>query len=127
MRLPFPTIFETPFLYYNFQQRNNVEGQNFGGPAFQLGVSPGLFIGDASISLTACTGIYQNDKNKMTTGFILGGSLDIPLGEFLGEYLDMDSEDVPIELRITSRSNLISKDEGITGWLDGGISIGYEF
>ena len=115
------------FLYYNFQQKNNVEGQNFGGPAFQFGVSPGLFIGDASISLTACTGIYQNDKNKMTSGFILGGSLDIPLGEFLGEYLDMDSEDVPIELRITSRSNLISKDKGVTGWLDGGISIGYEF
>ena len=115
------------FAYYNFQQKNNIEGQNFGGPAFQLGLSPGLFIGQASISLTACTGIYQNDKGKMTSGFIAGGSLDIPLGNILGEYLDMDNEDVPIEIRITSRSNLISKDKGITGWLDAGISIGYEF
>ncbi len=115
------------FVYYNFQQKNNLEGQSFGGPAFQIGLSPGLFIGQASISLTACTGIYQNDKGKMTSGFITGGSLDIPLGELLSDYLDMDSEDIPIEIRVTSRSNVISKDEGATGWLDAGISIGYEF
>ena len=115
------------FVYYNFQQKNKLEGQNFGGPAFQIGLSPGLFIGQASISLTACTGIYQNDKGKMTSGFITGGSLDIPLGELLSDYLDMDSEDIPIEIRVTSRSNVISKDEGATGWLDAGISIGYEF
>ena len=115
------------FVYYNFQQKNSLEGQNFGGPAFQIGLSPGLFIGEASISLTACTGIYQNDKGKMTSGFIAGGSLDIPLGNLLSEYIDIDGDEFPIEFRITSRSNLISKDEGITGWLDGGISIGYEF
>ena len=115
------------FVYYNFQQKNNLEGQNFGGPAFQIGLSPGLFIGEASISLTACTGIYQNDKGEMTSGFIAGGSLDIPLGNLLSEYIDIDGDEFPIEVRVTSRSNLISKDEGITGWLDGGISIGYEF
>ena len=115
------------FVYYNFQQKNALEGQNFGGPAFQIGLSPGLFIGETSISLTACTGIYQNDKGEMTSGFIAGGSLDIPLGNLLSEYIDIDGDEFPMELRITSRSNLISKDEGITGWLDGGISIGYEF
>mgnify|MGYP001177467189 CR=1 FL=1 len=115
------------FLYYNFQQKNDLDGQSFGGPAFQLGISPGLFIGETSISMTACTGFYQNDKSKLTTGFIFGGSIDIPLGNFLGDYLEMDSDNVPIELRITSRSNLISKDKGTTGWLDGGVSIGYEF
>ena len=115
------------FVYYNFQQKNDLEGQNFGGPAFQIGLSPGLFIGETSISLTACTGIYQNDKGEMTSGFIAGGSIDIPLGNLLSEYIDIDGDEFPIELRITSRSNLISKDEGITGWLDGGISIGYEF
>ena len=114
-------------VYYNFQQKNNLEGQNFGGPAFQIGLSPGLFIGETSISLTACTGIYQNDKGEMTSGFIAGGSIDIPLGNLLSEYIDIDGDEFPMELRITSRSNLISKDEGITGWLDGGISIGYEF
>ena len=115
------------FVYYNFQQSNNLDGQNFGGPAFQIGLSPGLFIGEASVSLTACTGIYQNDKGKMTSGFIAGGSLDIPLGNILDDYIDIDADEFPMELRITSRSNLISKDEGITGWLDAGISIGYEF
>ena len=115
------------FVYYNFQQSSDLEGQSFGGPAFQIGVSPGLFIGEASISLTACTGLYQNDKSKMTSGFIAGGSLDIPLGIILEDYIDIDADDFPMELRITSRSNLISKDEGITGWLDAGVSIGYEF
>jgi len=115
------------FVYYNFQQSSDLEGQNFGGPAFQIGVSPGLFIGETSISLTACTGLYQNDKSEMTGGFIAGGSLDIPLGNIFEDYIDIDADDFPMELRITSRSNLISKDEGITGWLDAGISIGYEF
>ena len=115
------------FVYYNFQQSNDLDGQNFGGPAFQIGLSPGLFIGEASVSLTACTGIYQNDKGKMTSGFIAGGSLDIPLGNILDDYIDIDADEFPIELRITSRSNLIRKDKGVTGWLDTGISIGYEF
>ena len=115
------------FVYYNFQQGNNLEGQNFGGPAMQIGLSPGLFIGETSVSLTACTGLYQNDKGKMTSGFIAGGSIDIPLGNTLGSYFDIEPDEFPVELRITSRSNLISKDEGVTGWLDAGISIGYEF
>ena len=115
------------FVYYNFQQSNNLDGQNFGGPAFQIGLSPGLFIGETSISLTACTGVYQNDKGKITSGFIAGGSLDIPLGNILKDYIDIDADEFPMELRITSRSNLISKNKGITGWLDAGISIGYEF
>ena len=115
------------FAYYNFQQKNDLEGENFGGPAFQIGLSPGLFIGQASISLTACTGIYQNDKGKMTSGFIAGGSLDIPLANLISDYVDIDEEEFPLELRITSRSNLISKNEGVTGWVDFGISLGYEF
>ena len=115
------------FVYYNFQQGNNLEGQNFGGPAMQIGLSPGLFIGETSVSLTACTGLYQNDKGKMTSGFIAGGSIDIPLGNTLGSYFDIEPDEFPVELRITSRSNLISKDEGVTGWLDAGVSIGYEF
>ena len=71
--------------------------------------------------MTACTGVYQNDKSELTSGFIAGGSLDIPMGALL------DDEDFPIEVRITGRTNIISKDEGVTGWIDGGVSIGYEF
>ena len=115
------------FVYYNFQQSNDLEGQNFGGPALQIGLSPGFFIGETSISLTACTGLYQNDKGMMTSGFIAGGGLDIPLGNILANYIDIEADEFPIELRITSRSNLISKNEGVTGWIDAGVSIGYEF
>ena len=115
------------FVYYNFQKSNDLEGQNFGGPALQIGLSPGFFIGETSISLTACTGLYQNDKGKMTSGFIAGGSLDIPLGNILANYIDIEADEFPVELRITSRSNLISKNKGVTGWIDAGVSIGYEF
>ena len=115
------------FVYYNFQQKNNIEGQSFGGPAFQIGLSPGLFIGQASISLTACTGVYQNDKGKMASGIITGGSIDIPLAQIITNYVDIDEEEFPLEIRITSRSNIITKNEGATGWVDFGISFGYEF
>ena len=115
------------FVYYNFQQSNDLESQNFGGPALQIGLSPGFFIGETSVSLTACTGVYQNDKGKMTSGFIAGGGLDIPLGNILANYIDIEADEFPMELRITSRSNLISKNKGVTGWIDAGVSIGYEF
>jgi hypothetical protein len=125
-------IFE--FAHYTFKQKNNPDGQSFGGSALQLGISPGFFLGSASISLTACSGAYQTEKQDWKTGFILGGSVDIPIGPFLidrygdkeiiesfEEYLES------VELRITSRSNLIQKSDGATGWLDAGLSIGYEF
>jgi len=127
-------IFE--FAYYTFKQKNNPSGQSqsFGGSAIQLGISPGFFLGSASISLTACSGAYQTEKQEWKTGFIVGGSIDIPIGSFLlDRYGDKDIieslEDYleSIELRVTSRSNLIQKSDGATGWLDAGLSIGYEF
>ena len=63
----------------------------------------------------------------MTSGFIAGGGLDIPLGNILANYIDIEADEFPMELRITSRSNLISKNKGVTGWIDAGVSIGYEF
>ena len=125
-------IFE--FAHYNFKQKNNPEGTSFGGSALQLGISPGFFIGSASVSLSVCTGAYQTEGQKWKTGFIAGGSVDIPFGPFLldrygdteiieslEEYLES------VEIRLTTRSNLIQKPDGATGWFDAGISIGYEF
>ena len=125
-------IFE--FAHYNFKQKNNPEGTSFGGSALQLGISPGFFIGSASVSLSVCTGAYQTESQEWKTGFIAGGSLDIPFGPFLldrygdteiieslEEYLES------VEIRLTTRSNLIQKPDGATGWFDAGISIGYEF
>ena len=120
--------------YYNFQQKNNMDGPSFGGPAFQIGLSPGFFIGQTSISLTACTGIYKDDVGDFTAGFIGGGSIDLPLGNLvLDEYGDIEFiENIEglieaIEIRITGRANIIQKNVGATGWLGGGISLGYEF
>ena len=127
-------IFE--FAHYTFKQKNDPTGsaQSFGGSALQLGVGPGFFLGSASISLSACSGAYQTESQAWKTGFIVGGSVDIPLGPFLiDRYGDKDIIESfeeyleSVELRITSRSNLIQKSDGVTGWLDAGLSIGYEF
>ncbi len=91
--------------YYDFRGADD-----FSGIAYQIGLGPGFFIGDASVSATACTGYYHAGP-----GFIVGGSLDYPLDEF-------------IEIRLTGRGNLVRKTEGgATWWVGGGISLGYEF
>ena len=125
---------------YNF---NESEGQKrqFGGWAFQIGASPGFFIDDMSISLTAATGLFHEG-----TGFITGGSIDIPIGNLIidkyGDISIVESLEEYIEafeIRFTSRANIVQKkqrknDEGViteeggaTGWVGAGISLGYEF
>ena len=85
-------------------------GRKFGGMAYQAGVNTGLFFNEFSFSITAASGIYHEG-----TGFIGGVNLDLPLG------------DMPIEIRAAVRANIIQKSDGITGWIGGGISLGYEF
>ena len=116
--------------YYDFNVINNPDYERFGGMAWQIGVSPGFFIGEYSISLTACTGVYHAG-----TGFIAGGSIDLPLGSIiLNKYGDVEfvenMEEVieALEIRVTGRANTVKKyDGGTTYWLGGGISLGYEF
>ena len=116
--------------YYDFNVINNPDYERFGGMAWQIGVSPGFFIGEYSFSLTACTGIYHAG-----TGFIAGGSIDLPLGGIiLNKYGDVEfvenMEEVieALEIRVTGRANTVKKnDGGTTYWFGGGISLGYEF
>jgi len=116
--------------YYNFNVINNPDYERFGGMAYQIGLSPGFFIGETSISLTLCTGVYHAGS-----GFIGGGSVDVPLGDMIMdhygdiEFIDNLEEQIEaLELRITSRANIVKKtDGGTTGWIGGGISLGYEF
>jgi hypothetical protein len=116
--------------YYDFNVINNPDYERFGGMAWQIGVSPGFFIGEYSFSLTACTGYYHAG-----TGFIAGGSIDLPLGGIiLNKYGDVEFveniEEVieALEIRVTGRANTVKKnDGGTTYWLGGGISLGYEF
>ena len=116
--------------YYNFNVINNPDYEQFGGMAWQIGASPGFFIGDMSISLTVCTGFYHAGP-----GVIAGGSIDLPLGGIiLDKYGDVEfvenMEEVieALEIRVTGRANTVKKnDGGTTYWLGGGISLGYEF
>jgi hypothetical protein len=116
--------------YYDFNVINNPDYERFGGMAWQIGASPGFFIGDMSISITLCTGFYHAGP-----GFIGGGSIDLPLGGIiLDKYGDVEflknMEEVieALEIRVTGRANSVKKnDGGTTYWLGSGISLGYEF
>ena len=121
-------IFE--LAHYKFTKQDQEANVQFDGFAYQIGVSPGFFIGETSVSLTACTGIYHAG-----TGFIGGGSIDLPLGSILinsfedSDFIE-DFEEIieSFEMRLTSRANIVQKEEGgSTYWMDAGISFGYEF
>ena len=124
--------------YYKFEKTGN-SSADFGGFCIQTGVSPGFFIGNTSFSGTACTGLYKDDEQKTSLGFIGGGSVDIPVGELILEkfpnfeiYNGLEIKDFKdyiesFEMRITGRSNLIQKKKGVTAWVGAGISFGYEF
>ena len=129
----------TPYGYYasDFYVNLNIEIFNyifktenklgvFGGTAFQVGINTGLFIGDVSMSLTAATGVFHAG-----TGFICGLNIDLPAGEYILGNFDINGSLVPhieaLEVRFTTRANMVQKKDGITGWIDGGFSIGYEF
>ena len=118
---------------YNFNESSGL--RKFGGWAFQVGASPGFFIGDMSISLTATTGIFHEG-----TGFITGASIDLPIGNLIvknyGDISIVESFEEQIEafeIRFTSRANIVQKEKraddagGATGWVGAGISLGYEF
>ena len=106
--------------------RRSVYDQRFGGTAFQVGINTGLFIGDVSVSLTAATGVFHAG-----TGFIGGLNIDLPVGEYILGNFDINASLVPhieaLEVRFTTRANMVQKKDGTTGWIDAGVSFGYEF
>ena len=105
------------FIRYKFAHSNEVEGQEdiYEGFAPHIGFNTGMFINDLSLSFTGATGPYHNDRY----GFISGVNVDLP---YWGDF----------EVRGTLRFNavpvtLLSGNDGSSGWLDLGLSIGYEF
>ena len=105
------------FINYKFDQSNTAEGQEsiYEGFTPHVGFNTGVFINDLSLSFTGATGPYHNDRY----GFIGGVNIDLP---YWGDF----------EVRGTLRFNAVpvtlpSGDDGSSGWLDLGISLGYEF
>ncbi len=112
---PFYATVNIEILRYIFKgteasKQASYAGKEFGGMAYQVGVNTGLFFNELSFSVTAATGVYHEG-----TGFIGGVNLDLPIG------------DMPVEIRVATRANMIQKNDGITGWIGGGLSLGYEF
>ena len=78
------------------------------------------------MSLTVATGVFHAG-----TGFIGGLNIDLPVGEYILSNYDINESLVQhieaLEVRFTTRASIVQKKDGTTGWIDGGISIGYEF
>ena len=105
------------FINYKFTRTNEIEDEEniYEGFAPHIGFNTGMFINDLSLSFTGAVGPYHNDRY----GFISGINVDLP---YWGDF----------EVRGTLRFNavpvtLIGGDEGSSGWLDLGLSLGYEF
>ena len=105
------------FIKYKFERTNGIDGEEniYEGFAPHIGFNTGMFINDLSLSFTGATGQYHNDRY----GFIGGINVDLP---YWGDF----------EVRGTLRFNavpvtLIGGDDGSSGWLDFGLSLGYEF
>ena len=105
------------FINYKFTRSIDVEGEKniYEGFAPHIGFNTGMFINDLSLSFTGATGPYHNDRY----GFISGVNVDLP---YWGDF----------EVRGTLRFNAVpvtqpNGDDGLSGWMDLGLSLGYEF
>ena len=105
------TTLDFEIMKYKFERKVTTVGNDdfFGGIAYQVGINSGLFINSASLSITAATGIYHKGN-----GFVGGVNIDLP---YWG----------PFEVRGAVRFNTVQRpDKDYTGWIDIGISLGYE-
>ena len=105
------TTLDFEIMKYKFERKVTTVGNDdfFGGIAYQVGINSGFFINTASLSVTAATGIYHKGN-----GFVGGVNIDLP---YWG----------PFEVRGAVRFNTVQRpDKDYTGWIDIGISLGYE-
>ena len=105
------TTLDFEIMKYKFESTEQIGGNYavFEGIAYQVGINSGFFINSASLSVTAATGIYHKGN-----GFVGGLNIDLP---YWG----------PFEVRGALRFNTVQRpDKDYTGWIDMGISLGYE-
>ena len=105
------TTLDFEIMKYKFERKVTTVGNEdfFGGIAYQVGINSGFFVNSASLSVTAATGVYHKGN-----GFVGGVNIDLP---YWG----------PFEVRGAIRFNTVQRpDKDYTGWIDIGISLGYE-
>ena len=97
---------------YSFEDTNPLqgEGDHIGETVFHIGLNSGVFINDLSLNYTLATG-----KHEYGYGYISAINIDLP---YWGDF----------EVRSTIRFTGIPTSSDLTsGWIDLGISLGYEF
>ena len=95
-----------------FGNTDPLEGEagEFGETVFHIGLNSGMFINDLSLSVTMAMGKYEHGN-----GYIGGLNIDLP---YWGDY----------EVRSTIRFTAAPTGPDLTsGWIDLGVSLGYEF
>ena len=107
--LAYSTI-DVEVVNYVFENTTDEGPKSFYDTVFHIGLNSGLFVNDLSLSLTAAVGKYDHG-----TGFVGGMNIDLP---YWGDY----------EIRSTLRFSAVPIVDGNTsGWIDIGVSLGYEF
>ena len=97
---------------YIFGNSTVSDGQEaeFAETVFHIGLNSGVFINDLSLNLTMATGKYEHGN-----GYIGSINIDLP---YWGDY----------EVRSTIRFTAAPTGPDMTsGWVDLGVSLGYEF
>ena len=109
------STFDIELINYVFGNTDPEDGEpdNFYDTVFHVGLNSGLFINDLSLSLTAAVGKYDHG-----TGFVGGMNIDLP---YWGDY------EVRSTIRFSAVPMTLNGDEGRSGWVDIGVSLGYEF
>ena len=97
------------FIFGNSDPLDGEDGE-IGETVLHYGLNSGMFINDLSLNITFAVGKY-----KYGAGYIGAINIDLP---YWGDY----------EVRSTIRFTAVPTDADLTsGWIDLGVSLGYEF
>ena len=107
------STFDVEVVNYVFENTLSVGPDNFHDTVVHFGLNSGLFINDLSLSLTAAVGKYDHGA-----GIVGGMNIDLP---YWGDY------EVRSTIRFSAVPITINGDDGRSGWVDIGVSLGYEF
>ena len=89
---------------------NTAENSEFDETVFHIGLNSGMFINDLSLNITMAIGKYEHGN-----GYIGALNIDLP---YWGDF----------EVRSTVRFTAAPMENDLTsGWIDLGVSLGYEF